>query len=342
MLENLYLLTQTEKANRFNVSTSLINESQGRVKPQEDDVTALNVIATVLACLQALPLHESTHDTLIDRGPPWMERATSLLLRLLPSPSGIIRRGAAEGLSLLATLGVSEDAHTLQSTILHSLDEVMKGGTTLANPKTYDETLAFAKAGTLLTLACIQRAAKRMKRNVRTLDLIFHSMRVLTVLSTTTTKQEVERANARSVSRESDNSEVDKTPVMIMMTRVLPSLATQNPEGDSLLARAYALHSFGVLIGNSLSFDTALTSEQAQIIWKAVEAVESSFLAAWSAVVSENSKGREREKFASEPAFLAVLLRLMTTLLPWLSELKPLDCCLARYVHSQNFCPLKC
>ena len=47
---------------------------------------------------------------------------------------------------------------------------------------------------------------------------------------------------SRSVARELvvDKDE-GKTPVMIMMTRVLPSLATQNPEGDSLLARTYAL-----------------------------------------------------------------------------------------------------
>jgi hypothetical protein len=167
MLENLYTFTQVEKSKGFNVSSSLIAESQGKVKPPEEDVTASNVIATVLACLQALPLHESNYDTLVDRGPPWMEKATSLLLRLLPSPSGIIRRGAAEGLSLLATLGVSEDAHTLQSTILHSLDEVMKGNHAGSIPKPYTETLPFAKAGSLLALACIQRAAKKMKTHVR-------------------------------------------------------------------------------------------------------------------------------------------------------------------------------
>ncbi|KAL7553470.1 hypothetical protein ACHAWF_016747 [Thalassiosira exigua] len=302
MLEQMYFWKQTDKATRFNVSSSLIAESQGKVKPQEEDVPASNVIATVLACLQALPLHESTYDTLIDRGPPWMEKATSLLLRLLPSPSGIIRHGAAEGLSLLATLGVSEDAHTLQSTILHSLDEVMKGSNAGANPKTHTETLAFAKAGSLLTLACIQRAAKKMKRN------------------------EEERAVSRSVSRESDtNAESDKTPVMIMMTRVLPSLATQNLEDDSLLARTYALHSFGILIANSVPHDRSLGPEQIQTVWKAAEAAESSFLNGWAAVISENSKGKEREKFASAPAFLAVLLRLMTTLLPWLGELKNMD-----------------
>jgi hypothetical protein len=167
MLENLYTVTQVEKSKGFNVGSSLITESQGKVKPPEEDVTASNVIATVLACLQALPLHESNYDTLVDRGPPWMEKATSLLLRFLPSPSGIIRRGAAEGLSLLATLGVSEDAHTLQSTILHSLDEVMKVSNAGANPRTNTETLPFAKAGSLLALACVQRAAKRLKKSVR-------------------------------------------------------------------------------------------------------------------------------------------------------------------------------
>ena len=32
-----------------------------------------------------------------------------------------------------------------------------------------------------------------------------------------------------------------------------------------------------------------------------MEAVETSFLSAWSAVTSDISKGREREKFAAEP-----------------------------------------
>ena len=65
-----------------------------------------------------------------------------------------------------------------------------------------------------------------------------------------------------------------------------------------------------------------------------MESVESSFLSAWSAAVSENSRGREREKFGAEPAFLAVLLRLMTTLLPWLSDLKELD----RWLASRFSC----
>ena len=85
-----------------------------------------------------------------------MERATSILLRLLASLSGIIQREAAEGLSLLATLGVSKDAHTLQSTILCSLDEVMKGSSIQPNSKIHAKTLASAKTGTY-----------RMKRIVR-------------------------------------------------------------------------------------------------------------------------------------------------------------------------------
>ena len=278
MLESMYNAAQPEKStNRFNVGSSLITESQGKLKSTEEDVPSTNLTATVLACLQALPLYETTHDTLIGVGPPWMVRATDLLLRLLPTPSDIIRRGAAEGLALLATLGVSEDANTLQSTILHSLDEVMSGSIGGAPKIQEQEILSYARAGSLLTLACIQRAAMRMSRT------------------------ENERAKSRSVkSPRSRTKENNSPPVMIMMTRLLPSLATQNFDSDSLLTRAYALHSFGVLISNSVS-KGELTSSQIQTVWKAVEAVETTFLSAWSAVNSDISKGREREKFAAEP-----------------------------------------
>ena len=280
MLESVHNATQPEKAtNRFNVSSSLITESQGKLKSPEEDVPSTNLTAAVLACLQALPLYEATHDTLIGVGPPWMVRATDLLIRLLPTPSDIIRRGAAEGLALLATLGVSEDANTLQSTILHSLDEVMTGSIP-GNSKTQElETISYARAGSLLTLACIQRAAMRM------------------------TRTENERAESRSVAspRSRKREENNSPPVMIMMTRLLPSLATQNFDGDSLLARAYALHAFGILISYSLPKGD-LTSSQTQIIWKAVEAVETSFLSAWSAVTSDVSKGIQmRENFAAQP-----------------------------------------
>lgn len=313
MLESMYSSGQTDKAKGFNAAT-LINESQGKVKPLEEDVLAANATATVLACLQALPLHESTHNTLISQSAPWMERSTSLLLRLLPSPSGIIRRAAAEGLSLLATLGTSEDAHALQSTILHSLDEVMKGNRVVAetNPKLQLDTLAHAKAGSLLALACIQRAAMRIKRKEN---------------------ERLSRSVARGGAIEGDNNAA-ATPVMIMMTRVLPTLATHNMDEGSLLARTYALHAFGILISNSIDKSDALTPEQTQIVSKAVEAVESNFLSAWSSVVAETSKGKEREKFGAEPSLLAVLLRLMTTLLPWIGSLSSLD----RFVASRFAC----
>ena len=313
MLELMYSSGQTDKAKGFNAAT-LIIESQGKVKPPEEDVLAANATATVLACLQALPLHESTHNTLISQSAPWMERSTSLLLRLLPSPSGIIRRAAAEGLSLLATLGTSEDAHALQSTILHSLDEVMKGNgvVTETNPKLQLETLAHAKAGSLLALACIQRAAMRIKRKEN---------------------ERASRSVARGGASEGD-SNAAATPVMIMMTRVLPTLATQNMDEDSLLARTYALHAFGILISNSIDKSAALTPEQTQIVFKAVEAVESNFLSAWSSVIAETSKGKEREKFGAEPSLLAVLLRLMTTLLPWIGSLSSLD----QFVASRFAC----
>ena len=200
-----------------------------------------------------------------------MERATNLLLQLIPSTSNVIRRGAAEGLSYLATLGVSEDAHTLQSTILHSLDEVMQGNNVVANQKTSTDFVSFGRAGSLSSLACIQRTSKRMGLTMKN------------------------RATSRSVSQtDSKQSENDAPPVLIMITRLLPSLATHSPELDSCLVRCHAIHAFGVLLSNSFPDPTEpLSPEHTQIAWKAVEAIESSFLGAWSAVVLDNNKGRE-------------------------------------------------
>ena len=40
-------------------------------QPLEEDAITFNVTAVLLACLQAMPLHEATHCTLIEKGPPW-------------------------------------------------------------------------------------------------------------------------------------------------------------------------------------------------------------------------------------------------------------------------------
>lgn len=201
-----------------------------------------------------------------------MERATSILLQLISSPSDSIRRGAAEGLSFLATLGVTEDANTLQSTILHALDEVMKGSNITPAQKTSSELTSSGRAGSLLSLACIQRTSKSMEQ------------------------RKIDRATSRSVAQTPDSKEQDENapPVLIMMTRLLPSLATHSPESDSYIVRAHAIHSFGVLVANCFPKPgVALSPEQSQIARKAIESVETSFLAAWSAVMFDYDKGRE-------------------------------------------------
>uniref|UniRef100_A0A7S1Z2J4 Uncharacterized protein n=1 Tax=Ditylum brightwellii TaxID=49249 RepID=A0A7S1Z2J4_9STRA len=296
MLEELLMASFNQGSRTFGgMRPTLLIENESKVRIKCENAAALNIAATILACLQALPLHEATYDTLIGIGPPWMEKAKCILLTLLPSAAHLVRRVAAEGLALLATLGVSEDAHTLQSSILHSLDEVMQGNAPEGNlRKTPVESLSSARAGSLLTLACIQRAARsaRLKQDAR--------------------------ARVRS-NQPGDNSDLADAapPTMIMMTRVLPSLDTGISENDSLLVRTYAMHSFGLLISHSASSqDRGLTREEIQIYRKAVEVVEDNFLSGWTAVTADHDKGRESEKFAAEPAFLAVLLRLMTFLLP--------------------------
>jgi len=269
-----------------------------------------NITAVLLSCLQALPLHESTHNVPIGLGPPWMNTAKDLLLTLLPSASTIVRRAAAEGLALLATLGVTEDAHFLQSTLLHSLDEVMQGNKPDGKARPIAlEPVSAARAGSLLTLACIQRTAHNVS------------------------KRKSERARGR-VMRSKTGDAVDKSnenlPVLQMMTRILPSAACHGFK-DFFVVKAYALHSFAVLLIYSARLNApSLGDEDKQLLRKAIELVEDNFSASWTAASADIDRGQEAEKMTTEVAFLAVLLRFMTFLLPHLGSLKSEDPDIAR------------
>ena len=269
-----------------------------------------NITAVLLSCLQALPLHESTHNVPIGLGPPWMNTAKDLLLTLLPSASTIVRRAAAEGLALLATLGVTEDAHFLQSTLLHSLDEVMQGNKPDGKARPIAlEPVSAARAGSLLTLACIQRTAHNVS------------------------KRKSERARGR-VMRSKTGDAVDKSnenlPVLQMMTRILPSAACHGFK-DFFVVKAYALHSFAVLLIYSARLDApSLGDEDKQLLRKAIELVEDNFSASWTAASADIDRGQEAEKMTTEVAFLAVLLRFMTFLLPYLGSLNSEDPDIAR------------
>lgn len=279
-----------------------------RSQSRDEIAAASNIAATLLACLQALPLHEASTEDFISMGPPWMNRAKDLFFALLPSSVHLIRRAAAEGLSMLATLGVTEDAHTLQSSILHSLDELMKGNLpdgTVRKFQLNNEALSSVKAGSLLTLACIQRTAQKLDSDER------------------------DRARARSSSMgnaqsTSGESAADTAPqTMIMLTRVLP----YSHESDFFNVRTHALHALELLISYSFpEKDEEITAESLHILQKAVETIESNFLSTWTAITADFDGGREGEKFAAEPAFMAVLLRFMTFLLPRLRLLQSNDC----------------
>jgi len=275
--------------------------SQGK----EDSAAVANITAVLLSCLQALPLHEATHNVPIGLGPPWMNTAKDLLLTLLPSASTIVRRAAAEGLALLATLGVTEDAHFLQSTLLHSLDEVMQGNKPDGKARTIAlEPVSAARAGSLLTLACIQRTAHNVS------------------------KRKSERARGRVVGSKTGEA-VDKSnenlPVLQMMTRIIPSAACHGFK-DFFVVKAYALHSFAVLLIYSARLNSSsLADEDKQLLRKAVELVEDNFSASWTAASADIDRGQEAEKLTTEVAFLAIILRFMTFLLPFVGSLESED-----------------
>ena len=233
----------------------------------------MNVTAVVLSCLKALPIHESTHNVPIGLGPKWMNRAKDVFLTVLPTQSHAVRRAAAEGLAFLATLGVKEDAHLLQSAILHSLDEVMQGN--IAPPAqarmVSTEMVSAARSGALLALACMQRATYRIK------------------------KQRAARARIRGSSEESkeDNNNDDLLPTVQMITRILPSIAFRKT-GGFFGVRTYGLHSFGLLFAYSNKLlSGSLNAEDTHLLKKGVELVEDNFAGAWTIASLDFDHGNE-------------------------------------------------
>jgi hypothetical protein len=235
-----------------------------------------------------------------------MNKAKDLLLALLPSPSTVVRRAASEGLALLATVGVSEDGHFLQSAVLHSLDEVMQGNKPDGKPRSLSlDSVSAARAGSLLTLAFIQR----------------------------TNYTVIKRKQQRAISRvTNESSEVSKTesnlPVLQMMTRILPSVACHGRR-DYFTVRTCAMHAFAILVTYSGRLDK-LTVDAMQLLRKGVELIEENFASSWTASSADHDRGQEGEKMTSEVSFLVVLLRFMTCYLPYIENLRAEDPNIAR------------
>lgn len=204
-------------------------------------------------------------------GPTWMTQAKDVLLNVFPCRSPFVRRAAAEGLAILSTLGVKEDAHFLQSAVLHSLDEVFQGsyGTGQARPIT-PAPVSGASATALLTLGCIQRTAYRIK-----------SIRA---------NQSRIRGSPQKQRKEDTD---DVLPTLQMMIRVLPS-TNCGTHRTFFGVRAYALHSFGLLVAYSdkLRGET-LGPDELQLLKKLVGVVEDNFLAAWTTVSADKDQGNE-------------------------------------------------
>jgi hypothetical protein len=233
-------------------------------------VSATNVAASLLSCLKALPLHDGTSGSVVGMGPKWMGSAVKLLSVLLPSSESFIQRASAEGLGLLASLGITEDAHTIQSSVLHSVEELLRGNIPdymkTSSHNMHFEHNSSVKAGCLLAFGCMQRAAQLMTK-------------------------ETARARSRFTSSRSDEVTYGSSaPTMIMLTRIIPYLATHASDDDSFLTRAYALHSFGLLLSYSkiMEADSTKPRERVQILSKAVEVVENNFFAAWKTNVTES------------------------------------------------------
>jgi hypothetical protein len=202
-----------------------------------------------------------------------MNKAKDILLTLLPSASNIVRRACAEGLALLATLGVTEDAHFLQSSVLHSLDEVMQGNKPDGRPRTIAlEPVSAARAGSLLTLASIQRTSSKIASKQRARS-----------------RRRDSKAVRNEVTEQVDNG----LPLLQMMTRILPSAACYGFR-DYFVVRTYALHSFAVLLAYSNRIEkNTLSDDDKQLLRKGIELVEDNFSVSWTASSTDIDRGQE-------------------------------------------------
>jgi hypothetical protein len=261
----------------------------------------------LLSCVKALPVDESTHDIPIGLGPSWKNKASTMLLSLISSAVNDIRRAAAEGLSFLATLGVKEDMRFLQSSVLHSLDEVISRSAIQGQGRNaIQDDSQNGRSGGLLALACIQRNTHRI------------------------TKSRATRSRLRGSPRSTDEHE-DSLQTIKIMTRVLPFVAGHVSSGISLNSRSSALHAILMLLEYSGKFDgRRLNEENLHLLKKAVEIVEDNCLAVWTVASHVLDQGNEAQKITFESSFLSVLLRFMTFLTPYLYHLGDSDSGIAK------------
>lgn len=153
---------------------TLENSLKAGIGSKLELVSAINIGATLLSCLKALPTHDGADGSTSSAGPPWMSKAVDLFIQLLQSPVSLVRRSAAEGLGLLVSVSVKEEAHDLRKLIDTSISGMMRE-TKSENPiqqKHLFQMNSWRKSGALLAYGCIQRAAAESTCQVPTMKMI--------------------------------------------------------------------------------------------------------------------------------------------------------------------------
>ena len=266
-------------------------------------------MAVLLSCVKAMPVDESTHDIPVGLGPSWKNKASTILLSLVSSPVNDIRRACAEGLSFLATLGVNEDMRFLQSSILHSLDDVISTRVVVQGQgrNAVEDDSQNGRSAGLLTLGCIQRNTHHINES------------------------RASRSRLRGSPSSSENQNEDSLQTVQIMTKVLPYVTGRLSSKVSVNARSSALHAILMLLEYSGKFDSRhLSEENLHLLKKAVEIVEDNFLSAWTIASHVLDQGNAVQKIAFETSFLSVLLRFMTFLTPFLYHLGDSDSGIAK------------
>ena len=140
------------------LSSTFTSETEKEAKLKYNNRLTVNIVTSLLCCLQALPVHEGNLAS--DMG--WVSKAMELLLLLLPSPLTYVRRGAAESIGLLCT----RVKGSLINDTVAQLQNVLEGLYPNGKKRSDFNAVQYSKCGAVLALACIGRGGAVKSREL--------------------------------------------------------------------------------------------------------------------------------------------------------------------------------
>jgi len=131
------------------IANTFTTETEKELKAKNNHKLTVNIVSTLLSCLQSLPEHASD----IASDMVWVKKTQEMLVALLSVPSSMVRRAAGEAIGLLCN---RIKGHLLQDTI-NAVSNITEGLYASGKKRSDTQSIGFAKSGGLFCLAQISK-----------------------------------------------------------------------------------------------------------------------------------------------------------------------------------------